>query len=227
MIDFHPNPGTTLEHRDWDLHPPDGELEWVAWERWHRPSARWMRLAARLILAMAAWVMIMWPVLIFAHPVKRWAPIVEQECKRAEIEPCPTLQTLALIDVESDGRPAHRKSPRSQYFGLLQIGSAAAAELGADASDTHGDGRLAIRLHLQLRKRYARRWNGWAPSVGVALFWKMGPGALRRVRKRVSGGQDLERAVGVVSVELGLGRSREYLRRYLEALRKLQGVTTC
>lgn len=190
----------------------------------HRPCTKiaasiWLAvlfLGALFGLAHKAW----------GHPVKRWAPVVEQECQRVGLAPCPVQQTLALIDVESDGRAARRKSPTSQYYGLLQIGTAAAREAGIQASDTHGDGRLAIRAHLTLRKRYAYRWDS-LPTVGVALFWKMGAGALRRVVARVEDGEDLESAVRAVSAALHLGRSREYLRRYLEALRKLQGVTPC
>lgn len=156
--------------------------------------------------------------------VRRWEPVVVQECERVGIEPCPIEETLALVWTESGGDPKRRKSASSQFYGLLQIGAAAAAEAGlASAEQLHGNGRLSIRAHLRIRKRYSRRLK-WAGHLGIALLWKAGPGALRKIRER---GGALEEDIAAVAQELGLGAVVEYLRRYERALAKLEEVTPC
>ena len=150
--------------------------------------------------------------------VERWAPAVRSSCARLDLTPCPVAQTLALIHLESRGDPRARKFPNSQFFGLLQMGAAAAREAGVhQARELHGDGERAILAHLRLRQRYQRRWRR-LPALGPAIFWKGGPGSLRGVRQRLQRGDDLADAVAWASRHFGLPRLPRYLARYRAAL---------
>jgi murein DD-endopeptidase MepM/ murein hydrolase activator NlpD len=83
---------------------------------------------------------------------------------------------LSLIDVESNGDPsAHRAN--SQYYGLLQIGKANAADLGKSNRDFDGDGEASLEGFFRYQQMYHSR-TGYDPQL-IALLWKGGPGTVR------------------------------------------------
>lgn len=138
------------------------------------------------------------------------------ECKY----PIPVI--LALIDVESDGdASAHREG--SQFHGLLQMGRAAAKDVGLpDSKSLDGDAEAAIEAFLCYAERYAM-YHDYDP-VRIAILWKGGPGTAKYVGQQLAAGIDMRRAIIAGSANKGIPRLAEYVRRFRVALKRSGGL---
>lgn len=148
--------------------------------------------------------------------VMKWAPTIQDECDGMGLEPCPVEQTLAIIFVETLGRTSARH-PRSSYHGIMQMGGRASRDTRVKLSSIKRSPRMAIRAHLQYRKRYAKRIS-FSRRSGVAVLWKCGPGATKIVRKDVISGLSIHDALRKVGKQYRLGRPTRFLNRYEQAL---------
>jgi len=122
---------------------------------------------------------------------------------------------LALIEIESAGDENARR-PKSQFCGLLQMGSLAGEDAGFKqrGRDTTasliGDGRAAISSFLIYQERYAAR-HMYHPNR-IALLWKAGPGTLSKINALSRDGWEF--AGAVKNGAAGIPNTEEYLRRF-------------
>lgn len=151
--------------------------------------------------------------------VTRWTAEVEQQraARNLTATQLPTAVVLALIHVESAGDPsAHR--PRSQFHGLLQMGRPAGLDVGLPdrgvrTSETlHGNGPLAIELHLRYLIRYQSR-HEWVPWR-VAALWKGGPGTAATLAAQLAAGATKVAALAHAERVRSIPNLTEYVRRF-------------
>jgi hypothetical protein len=129
--------------------------------------------------------------------VAQWHDEIEQALEEVgwTYDDYPVEHVLTLIHIESAGDPrARKRHVVSEFYGLLQMGRLAGIDVGLPdrgrrtASGLHGNGVLAIRLHVEYMRRYRARWDydSEVPEIErVAAVWKGGPGTARRLRRAV------------------------------------------
>lgn len=156
--------------------------------------------------------------------VTRWLGPVEQIRSQLNLDAqhYPTAAVLALIALETKGDPWCRKFSRSSYYGLLQMGAAAARDIGMKrrgrrtTRPLHGDGELSLELFYRYQRRYGYlvRDEHGKISERMALLWKMGPGSMKTIRQLLDEGKPLEEAVSTAARRHKVWRADAYLERF-------------
>lgn len=146
--------------------------------------------------------------------IKQWIPVIEgvRTDYGLTADQYPTWILLSLIQIESAGNEhAHRSN--SQYYGLLQIGHSAAADVNRRNTYFDGNGVRSIEAFYKRCERYSRgpkRHNYDAEKI--AIMWKSGPGTLASYN-RIQRTQGQDAAEDYLRTLWG-GSSYEYLRRF-------------
>jgi len=118
---------------------------------------------------------------------------------------------LAFIHIESDGDPAAHR-PRSQYYGLLQMGTAASTDVGVVNKDNLVP-LTAVSSFVDYMHLY-KKYHGWSPSR-MAVCWKGGPGTCKKLGELTRKGVSLDAAIlQLERANPKLGRLAEYVRRF-------------
>lgn len=116
----------------------------------------------------------------------------------------------ALIEVESGGDP-NAISSSGKFVGLLQMGPAAAKDVGIDdhKAALFGNASAAIDAFWEYQARYAK-YTGGHPFM-MAVLWKGGPGTAKKFGELLSAGA--KPLQGLRQLESNIPNLVEYMRR--------------
>lgn len=122
---------------------------------------------------------------------------------------------MAIVMTESSGRPCRRKpGMNSQFYGLFQMGNAAAAEASCAPSELHCNKRRAVYCWFRYAGRYRKRLD----EVSLPVFWKCGVGCLKRARARF--GNKLYANCAKIEKRERISNVCKYIARYEKNLSK-------
>lgn len=148
-----------------------------------------------------------------------WRPIIRAAKRTLNLNDSewPDAVIMAIMHVESGGRPGAKKKGATQFNGLMQQGTNNARDIGKENSKfAHNNGPAAIMAFLQWQNLDSVKSNhGFNPDY-IALVWKGGGSTLRTYRSKIkSGGQ----AAGTRYLAGKYGGSPiQYLKWFNEAL---------